>query len=250
MKRAIFTLLLALALLVGCSSPDLTALHPLDAGVPSDNPPACLTDLPCTCTPSGSDGVTACLASGVLVCVCPDAGAPTADVGDGDALSAPDAPSSMSDVLTDTGLPDVQLARDVPSLDVPGDVGTDAGADVPPRDTGVDVGGCGAGLTACGDAGCVNTMTDPNNCGGCENIVGFHNATQHGGGMCIGGHGEFVCDPNWADCDGVLSNGCEANLTGSPNCGGCGHICTGSISACEPESADGGYCCTGVPGCS
>jgi hypothetical protein len=47
------------------------------------------------------------------------------------------------------------------------------------------------------------------------------------------------CTPGWGNCDGVASNGCEANLsTDAKNCGSCGHAC-GSGVACA-----GGGCAT------
>jgi hypothetical protein len=35
-----------------------------------------------------------------------------------------------------------------------------------------------------------------------------------------------VCEPGWADCDMMFSNGCETNIqTDSNNCGSCGVAC-------------------------
>jgi hypothetical protein len=40
---------------------------------------------------------------------------------------------------------------------------------------------CASGLTACPD-GCVNTLTDPNHCGGCFNVCVFGNCVN---GVCV-----------------------------------------------------------------
>jgi hypothetical protein len=41
------------------------------------------------------------------------------------------------------------------------------------------------------------------------------------------------CRPGWADCDGVASNGCEADLTQAKTCGSCKTACSGSTPVCS-----------------
>ncbi|MHC4575347.1 MAG: hypothetical protein ACYS76_14660 [Planctomycetota bacterium] len=58
--------------------------------------------------------------------------------------------------------------------------------------------------------GCeADLMNDPDNCGYCGNDCDYPNATAacQGGSCLITG-----CDPGYADCDGVVANGCEVNL--------------------------------------
>ncbi|MBX3206716.1 MAG: hypothetical protein KF764_16725 [Labilithrix sp.] len=85
---------------------------------------------------------------------------------------------------------------------------------------------CPAGLTRCGDY-CVDIATDPNHCGGCGNYcVGPPSSSGKGGPTCQGGECGYVCFPGFADCDGDIDNGCEANLeTSQRNCGACGTQC-------------------------
>lgn len=76
---------------------------------------------------------------------------------------------------------------------------------------------------------------DPNNCGACGNVC----ATVHLGSwttdlVCVAGECKLDCAahdgvaPYFRDCDGVVENGCEADLTQDPtNCGGCGIVCNG-----------------------
>ncbi|MEM9193028.1 MAG: MopE-related protein [Myxococcota bacterium] len=81
---------------------------------------------------------------------------------------------------------------------------------------------CAAGQGCCGAAGCVNIMTDPNFCGGC-NPCNLRNVQTHScsGGTC----GIVECDPGFDDCDGNPANGCETSLRTNANCGGCGTQC-------------------------
>lgn len=42
---------------------------------------------------------------------------------------------------------------------------------------------------------------------------------------CVSGRCVVQCDRWGANCDGNAANGCEANLLGNANCGGCGIAC-------------------------
>jgi hypothetical protein len=95
---------------------------------------------------------------------------------------------------------------------------------------------CACPLTTCNSA-CVDTTTDVNNCGGC-NVV-CPSGGPHEGAVCTQSHCSIVCAPFFADCDGVGTNGCEANLqSGTTSCGACFRSCAGAA-ACT-----GGMCAT------
>jgi subtilisin family serine protease len=87
---------------------------------------------------------------------------------------------------------------------------------------------CLAGYSDCdGEVanGCESDpLTDPDNCGGCGNSCGpYPNATP---GCQAGDCAIAACDAGWADCNGVLDDGCETSVVSDPNnCGGCGVQC-------------------------
>src|SRR5687767_4573426 len=108
-----------------------------------------------------------------------------------------------------------------------------------------------AGLTDCGGV-CVDSLTDPANCGGCGVICGP--GWAFGSGVCLGetppsGVSLFVCAAHWLiDCGGV----CTDITVDSANCGACGNSCTlggscqggacaGIVCVCS-ETDCGGYC--------
>ena len=68
-----------------------------------------------------------------------------------------------------------------------------------------------------------NKTSDVNNCGSCGNVCLLPHATP----KCDGGTCAIAsCNSGWADCNGLDSDGCEANLTSSTaSCGACGNIC-------------------------
>ncbi len=102
---------------------------------------------------------------------------------------------------------------------------------------------CASGFKNCdGDPtnGCeTDTSNDPQNCGGCGAPCSVPHATAAcNNGMCAVG----TCDQGWTDCDGMVSNGCEANLNSDDkNCGMCGVMCANNLT-CSLGSAqvDGG----------
>ncbi|WP_437730549.1 hypothetical protein [Sorangium sp. So ce1335] len=81
--------------------------------------------------------------------------------------------------------------------------------------------------------GCeTDLLTSTAHCGGCNVACDFAHASETcAGGECVFG----ACDAGYADCDGDLTNGCEANLGASlDHCGGCGTRCgyPGAAEAC------------------
>ncbi len=72
--------------------------------------------------------------------------------------------------------------------------------------------------------GCeVDLMTDPDNCGSCDNTCDAPHSTM----TCINGLCEIIsCDQGYGDCNGNPSDGCETDLTSNDNCGNCGISCT------------------------
>lgn len=62
--------------------------------------------------------------------------------------------------------------------------------------------------------GCeTNVQEDAKNCGACGKVC----ALPHSNPSCAMGICQTECSsPGWADCNGILSDGCETNITGDP----------------------------------
>ena len=88
--------------------------------------------------------------------------------------------------------------------------------------------------------GC-ETQTDSDilNCGGCGLSCG--DATTSGA-SCAGGSCIFSCRPEFLDCDGLASNGCEEPVVSDLNCGACGNSCPVG-STCVDDPSYGGILC-------
>jgi hypothetical protein len=96
---------------------------------------------------------------------------------------------------------------------------------------------CNTGFANCNaiyNDGCeVNVTNDASNCGTC----GTKCVAVDGVAACISSKCTVIsCNAGYADCDGVYSNGCEANLDTDSNCGGCGMVCKNAT------SCSGGTC--------
>jgi len=74
----------------------------------------------------------------------------------------------------------------------------------------------------------VNLKSDVDNCGACGRKCSFANAAA----ICVNGACVMeACSSGYADCDGLVPNGCEVNLlSDSKNCNSCGSKC-GSANA-------------------
>jgi hypothetical protein len=82
--------------------------------------------------------------------------------------------------------------------------------------------GCSVGETCC-NSQCVDTATDDAHCGACGRPCAPPNAAAR----CAGGACSIrACVTGYADCNGQLADGCEADLPrDSANCGRCGNAC-------------------------
>jgi hypothetical protein len=99
---------------------------------------------------------------------------------------------------------------------------------------------CAAGTTACAGV-CRDLASDPNHCMACGHACAFPNAVA---GCRMGACVLAACASGFADCDGVLANGCETNTgTDAGNCGACGNRCQFASAA---ASCAGGRCVMGA----
>lgn len=206
-------LVVASALLMGC---------PID---PVPLPPSgCTPGAQVTCACSGGvSGVQVCQSDRTLgACRCDvDGGGMDVAAIDARETGAPEAGTvdlgAVDLGAVDTGTPDVGDVDDGSPVD-----GT--GSDVPPD-------------------GCV-TMT-PGNCCGVACPAAAHASPVCGGGVCT-----IACMAGYANCDGMLANGCEVTLTTSDaHCGACGNVCTmgqrcagGSCQCPTGQTLCGGQC--------
>lgn len=109
------------------------------------------------------------------------------------------------------------------------------------------VASCAAGWADCNgiaDDGCeVNLQIDPLHCGTCSNAC----STANGTASCSLGQCSIACSSNYADCDKVLSNGCEVDLTRTvAHCAACNHVCPDATNA--TAVCDKGVC--GLSNCT
>ena len=86
---------------------------------------------------------------------------------------------------------------------------------------------CNAGFGNCDSNpsnGCETDVTSsPLHCGACGAIC---NVGGNASAVCRGGSCSLTCAMGYSDCDGMLANGCEANVnTSAANCGTCGRAC-------------------------
>jgi hypothetical protein len=75
---------------------------------------------------------------------------------------------------------------------------------------------------------CVDTTSDPSNCGGCANVC---NPANVGHAECASSACTYdTCSSGFGDCDGNRANGCEVNLaTNAQHCGSCSTSCSSGL---------------------
>ena len=147
---------------------------------------------------------------------------------------------SMGGAAGDDAGPDA--STDAPQTDA-GDAAFDAPADVPADVT------CGAGTKKCGGAcvalsdpafGCTATGCDPCNIPGAV-------------ASCLNDTCQLAaCSPGFADCNGVLSDGCETDLSSDAgHCSACGNACVvaNATAACTAGACGVGSCNAGFDDC-
>ena len=86
--------------------------------------------------------------------------------------------------------------------------------------------------------------SDVNNCGSCGHVCSLPNATP----TCNNGQCAILsCNPGFADCNGIASDGCEVNLNSdAANCSACGLVC--SFPNASAACSGGGCVITGCIG--
>jgi len=98
---------------------------------------------------------------------------------------------------------------------------------------------CNTGFGDCdGNAnnGCETPINSLTHCGACNTACALTNATE----SCSAGACSLTaCDSGYGNCDGSASNGCEAALNNTNNCGACGSLCD---YANATEMCPGGFC--------
>lgn len=93
---------------------------------------------------------------------------------------------------------------------------------------------CTSGFSDCNGVptdGCeANLSTDVDHCGTCATSCAARPNTVR---LCTAGVCTSMCTTGFADCDGMVTNGCEMNLnTNAQNCGTCGIRCSGGARLC------------------
>ena len=73
-------------------------------------------------------------------------------------------------------------------------------------------------------------------CGQCGRSCPFD--PPNGSPMCVMGNCQVACDPGFANCNGVLADGCEAYLGSTASCGSCGIRCDGATPSCSGSPGD------------
>ncbi|MDP3275778.1 MAG: hypothetical protein Q8Q09_11320 [Deltaproteobacteria bacterium] len=115
------------------------------------------------------------------------------------------------------------------------------------------IGTCNAGFANCdmmSANGCeVDTRTAPMHCGACGTVCAFANAAA----SCMSSTCTIgACTANFGNCDGMVANGCESNLTNTTaHCGACGMACSfaNAAASCASSACVLGSCSGGFGNC-
>ncbi len=103
-------------------------------------------------------------------------------------------------------------------------------------ESGCQMTGCSEGFGDCDGLeanGCEAQLGTDTNCSACGDSCAF----AHADGSCVQGNCQMGdCWTNFENCNSDTSDGCEADLRSSSNCGSCGHQCQAT------ESCDQGQC--------
>lgn len=201
-----------------------------------------------------------------------------------------DAPiDALVDSGTDLGIPDTSDAApptdtpaDEPTPDVTPDVPVDTGPSPCPSgqtrcpavtgvcvDTRTSTAHCGrcdnpcsmgqvCSGGACGSicaptetmcpSGCVDTRTSVGNCGSCGTVCSFANAAATcASSACALG----TCNTGFDNCNSTVSDGCEAPLNTTTNCGRCGNRCSfaNATATCTASACALGTCSSSWGNC-
>ncbi len=110
---------------------------------------------------------------------------------------------------------------------------------------------CSSGYDDCdGDPqnGCETDLgSSLDDCGACGDECAPPNAT----GACVDGVCEATCEDGFADCNGQVDDGCEADLSAPETCGDCNHVCSanGGVPVCNDDKTCGITCNQGSADC-
>jgi hypothetical protein len=110
---------------------------------------------------------------------------------------------------------------------------------------------CAEGFDDCdGDPenGCETDLTSSlDDCGACGAGCSPANAT----GACVEGVCEAACAAGFANCNGDIDDGCEADLASPDTCGSCDHACSanGGTAVCNDDGTCGITCNEGSADC-
>ncbi|HEY8076761.1 MAG TPA: hypothetical protein VIF62_21695 [Labilithrix sp.] len=97
---------------------------------------------------------------------------------------------------------------------------------------------CAAGKSCCGGL-CLDTTTDPLNCGACGTACSAVNGTP----KCSGSNCSWTCAAGFAHCSGGSNSGCETNVkTSLTHCGSCGTNCTTQVQNANGVACNSGSC--------
>jgi hypothetical protein len=133
------------------------------------------------------------------------------------------------------------------------------GVEVLPWNDGMDAGGAGDSDAAYDDALAMEdaaSESDAAETGVLDADVGVLDpcldscVNPNGSAECVSGRCVLRCDTSYADCDGIVTNGCEADIERDPaHCGGCGTPCASNAQTCVSGMCETSPCVPGQGEC-